>query len=303
MRARAVFESTCRSGYESGSDGVAVDNENVVVVISAFVPTRTCDLHLPHLKCADSESEQNEKQPPVTRTDTQRAAPPTPRPRSWPRAGCGPLRTAPARSSCSGPQTAPGTTQARSAKDQPQHPICADTHHQNLHGHPRVRQYHLRHMLRQPLEHQVVRLLVRQLLLAIVSDAVPDPTSTHTLSLGPNAATLSTTSGLSSFVNMTDMYAVSTSGITKRSTTGLVSDVPLSSSRFALVRDQIAKVSASPRLNSRTNSSRDSARIGGGSSSADANSDEDRGGGGTYGCGEPTGDCGCLRRDCMSASK
>ena len=127
----------------------------------------------------------------------------------------------------------------------------------------------------------------------------------HTFSLGPNAVTLSTISGSSNFANISDMYAVSTSGIIKRSTTGLVSfqepplnDAALSSSRIVLVRDQIASLhlgivastspavddfnsATFPRLNSRTNSSRDSARIGGGSSSGYPNSDEERGGGGT----------------------
>jgi hypothetical protein len=114
-------------------------------------------------------------------------------------------------------------------------------------------------------------------------------------------------------MNMRDMYAVSTSGITKRIIAGLVSfparsfDDTLmaalegaapSSSRRVLVRDQIASLhlggvgpSSSegtgrlnsgrfPRLNSRRNSKRDSARSGGGSSSMGEKSDEERGGGG-----------------------
>ena len=109
---------------------------------------------------------------------------------------------------------------------------------------------------------------------------------------------------------MSDMYVVSTSDIMKRSTTGLVSlpacgfRAPLldgsamGSSWIVLVRDQIASVhlgnavsvSAAaddfnsptfPRLNSRTNSTRASARIGGGSSSGGAKIDEERGGEGT----------------------
>ena len=121
------------------------------------------------------------------------------------------------------------------------------------------------------------------------------PASTRTRSLGPNAAALSTTTGLSAVSNTSDTYTINTSGITNRSTAGLVSGDPaLSASRIACVRVQITSLlPVWPRLNSRTNSTSDSARRGAGSSSGTNNGD-DRGGDGTYGCGEPTGDRGRL---------